>query len=79
MLRLRSSSCSLSRERTVESEEKELEEAKKKEAAEKPAAPVEIVKEPPSEAPVKSNVEKKEAQSYWPRKMRSDITRSRVV
>merc|ERR1712045_168643 len=67
------------RERTVESEEKELEETKKTEAAEKPAAAVEIVREPPSEAPVKSNVEKKEAQSYWPRKMRSDITRSRVV
>merc|ERR1711994_262116 len=71
------------RERTVESQEKELEEARKKEAADKnevkPAAAVEIVREPPSEAPVKTNVEKKEAQSYWPRKMRSDITRSRVV
>merc|ERR1712018_971594 len=62
------------RERTVESQEKELEEEEKKEAA-----AVEIVREPPSEAPVKTNVEKKEAQSYWPRKMRSDITRSRVV
>merc|ERR1711953_814961 len=72
------------RERTVESQEKELEEARKKEAAEKeaataPAAPVEIVREPPTEVPVKTNVEKKEEQSYWPRKMRSDITRSRVV
>merc|ERR1711950_65613 len=72
------------RERTVESQEKELEEQKKKEAAEEkpaaaPAAPVEIVREPPTEVPVKTNVEKKEAQSYWPRKMRSDITRSRVV
>merc|ERR1711988_1528207 len=70
------------RERTVESQE-ELEEARKKEAAEKeelkPAAAVEIAREPPAEAPVKTNVEKKEAQSYWPRKMRSDITRSRVV
>merc|ERR1712014_401188 len=71
------------RERTVESQEKELEEARRKEAAEKeelkPAAAVEIVREPPAAAPVKTNVEKKEAQSYWPRKMRSDITRSRVV
>merc|ERR1711953_490757 len=71
------------RERTVESQEKELEEARKKEAGEKeelnPAPAVEIVREPPAEAPVKTNVEKKEAQSYWPRKMRSDITRSRVV
>merc|ERR1712141_335543 len=67
------------RERTVESQEKELEEERKKEAEVKPAAAVEIVREPPSEAPVKTNVEKKEAQSYWPRKMRSDITRSRVV
>merc|ERR1712158_46521 len=73
------------RERTVESQEKELEEQRKKEAAEKkePAAaspaPVEIVREPPTEVPVKTNVEKKEEQSYWPRKMRSDITRSRVV
>merc|ERR1712110_1399402 len=52
------------RERTVESQEKELEEARKKEAADKnevkPAAAVEIVREPPSEAPVKTNVEKKE-------------------
>ena len=44
-----------------------------------PAAPVEIQREPPTEVPVKTNVEKKEEQSYWPRKMRSDITRSRVV
>merc|ERR1712241_262072 len=72
------------RERTVESQEKELEEESKKEAAEvkpapAPAAPVEIQREPPTEVPVKTNVEKKEEQSYWPRKMRSDITRSRVV
>merc|ERR1712223_172159 len=67
------------RERTVESQEKELEEEKKKKAAEKKEAPVEIVREPPAEVPVKTNVQKKEAQSYWPRKMRSDITRSRVV
>merc|ERR1712223_1058315 len=67
------------RERTVESQEKELEEEKKKKAAENKEAPVEIVREPPTEVPVKTNVEKKEAQSYWPRKMRSDITRSRVV
>merc|ERR1712110_160913 len=68
------------RERTVESQEKELEEEKKKKAAEKKEAPpVEIVREPPTEVPVKTNVEKKESHSYWPRKMRSDITRSRVV
>ena len=45
----------------MESQEKELEEARKKEAAEKeelkPAAAVEIVREPPAEAPVKTNVE----------------------
>ena len=63
----------------MESQEKELEEQKKKKAAEKKEAPVEIVREPPTEVPVKTNVEKKEAQTYWPRKMRSDITRSRVV
>merc|ERR1712241_947134 len=67
------------RERTVESQEKELEEESKEEAAEVKPAPVEIVREPPAEVPVKTNVEKKEAHSYWPRKMRSDITRSRVV
>merc|ERR1712018_800749 len=68
------------RERTVESQEKELEEEeKKKKATEKKEAPVEIVREPPTEVPVKTNVEKKEVQSYWPRKMRSDITRSSVV
>merc|ERR1711950_33400 len=61
------------RERTVESQEKELEEEKKKKAAEEKEAPVEIVREPPAEIPVKTNVEKKEATSYWPRKMRSDI------
>merc|ERR1711973_844653 len=59
------------RERTVESQERELEEQRKKEA-EKTAPPPskEIVREPPK---------RKEVTSYWPRKMRSDITRSRVV
>merc|ERR1711988_461379 len=73
------------RERTVESEERELEEQKKRDAAEKkeekaaPAALKEIVREPPTEIPIKTNVEKKENNTYWPRKMRSDITRSRVI
>merc|ERR1712002_51625 len=68
------------RERTVESQERELEEQRKKEA-EKTAPPPskEIVREPPTEVPIKTNVERKEVTSYWPRKMRSDITRSRVV
>merc|ERR1712223_725204 len=39
----------------------------------------EIVRQPPTEVPIKTNVEKKEVNTYWPRKMRSDITRSRVV
>jgi len=75
------------RERTVESQEKELEEQRKRDAAAEkkkeptaaPPTPMEIVREPHTEVPVKTNVEKKEEQSYWPRKMRSDITRSRVV
>merc|ERR1711994_223553 len=70
------------RERTVESQEKELEEADKK--VERPAEILpgpgrEIVRQPPTEVPIKTNVEKKEVNTYWPRKMRSDITRSRVV
>merc|ERR1711953_52871 len=76
------------RERTVESQEKELEEQRKKEEAEKkverpaeilPGPGREIVRQPPTEMPIKTNVEKKEVNTYWPRKMRSDITRSRVV
>merc|ERR1712062_568788 len=76
------------RERTVESQEKELEEQRKKEEAEKkverpaeilPGPGREIVRQPPTEVPIKTNVEKKEVNTYWPRKMRSDITRSRVV
>ena len=64
----------------MESQERELEEQRKKEA-EKAASPPskEIVREPPTEVPIKTNVERKEVTSYWPRKMRSDITRSRVV
>ena len=64
----------------MESQERELEEQRKKEA-EKTAPPPskEIVREPPTEVPIKTNVERKEVTSYWPRKMRSDITRSRVV
>lgn len=76
------------RERTVESQERELEEQRKKEEGEKkgerqpetsPAPVKEIVREPPTEIPIKTNVERKESNTYWPRKMRSDITRSRVV
>ena len=79
---------SVGRERTVESQEKELEEQRKKEEAEKkverpaeilPGPGREIVRQPPTEVPIKTNVEKKEVNTYWPRKMRSDITRSRVV
>merc|ERR1712039_330188 len=75
-------------ERTVESQEKELEEQRKKEEAENkverpaeilPGPGREIVRQPPTEVPIKTNVEKKEVNTYWPRKMRSDITRSRVV
>merc|ERR1712024_285428 len=66
------------RERTVESQERELEVQKKK--AEVSPVPVkEIVREPPKEVPIKTNVERKESTTFWPRKMRSDITRSRIV
>merc|ERR1712213_92563 len=66
------------RERTVESQERELEEQKKK--AEASPVPVKgIVREPPKEVPIKTNVERKESTTFWPRKMRSDITRSRIV
>merc|ERR1711936_960495 len=68
------------RERTVESQERELEEQRKKEAEKQSPGPSkEIVREPPTEVPIKTNVERKEVTTYWPRKMRSDITRTRVV
>merc|ERR1712066_187325 len=68
------------RERTVESQERELGEKKGERQPETSPAPVkEIVREPPTEIPIKTNVERKESNTYWPRKMRSDITRSRVV
>ena len=71
---------SVTRERTVESEERELEEQRKKDAEKQSPAPSkEIVREPPTEVPIKTNVERKEVTTYWPRKMRSDITRTRVV
>merc|ERR1712212_1157986 len=66
------------RERTLESQERELEEQKKK-AEVSPAPLKEIVREPPTEVPIKTNVERKESTTSWPRKMRSDITRSRVI
>ena len=47
-------------------------------AAPAPAEP-ELVKQPPRVVPVKTNTEMKEIDPYWPRKRRSDITRSRVV
>merc|ERR1739845_276057 len=76
------------RERTVESQERELEEQRKREEGEKkgerqpetsPAPVKEIIREPPTEITIKTNVERKESNTYWHRKMRSDITRSRVV
>merc|ERR1712024_286316 len=68
------------RERTVESQERELEEQRKKEAEKQSPAPSkEILREPPTEVPIKTNVQRKEVTTYWPRKMRSDITRTRVV
>merc|ERR1712039_238079 len=68
------------RERTVESQKKEEAEKKVERPAEiLPGPGREIVRQPPTEVPIKTNVEKKEVNTYWPRKMRSDITRSRVV
>merc|ERR1712018_456818 len=72
------------RERTVD---RDLEEAKQRQEGEAPreAEPSptperEIIKMPPVEVPVRMNIERKPNHDpYWPRKMRSDITRSRVI
>ena len=63
------------RERTVDREPSPEQSAP---AAPAPAEP-ELVKQPPRVVPVKTNTEMKEIDPYWPRKRRSDITRSRVV
>ena len=60
------------RERTVDRE------PSPEQSAPAPAEP-ELVKQPPRVVPVKTNTEMKEIDPYWPRKRRSDITRSRVV
>ena len=74
----------IDRERTVD---RDLEEAKQRQEGEAPreAEPSptperEIIKMPPVEVPVRMNIERKPNHDpYWPRKMRSDITRSRVI
>ena len=68
------------RERTVD---KDIPDEKKPVECEQTAEPTperEVVKMPPKEIPIMTNVgEKKQVNDYWPRKMRSDITRSRVI
>ena len=60
------------RERIVPSEERELKPMHGEEVAE-------VGREQPAVAEVRTNVEKKNATEFWPRKMRSDITRTRVI
>merc|ERR1712227_301009 len=65
------------RERTVD---RELEEEKQRQDEPSPTPEREIIKMPPVQVPVRMNVERKPNHDpYWPRKMRSDITRSRVI
>merc|ERR1712227_576287 len=60
------------RERTVDK--------KTPEQAAEPSPDREVVKMPPKEIPIKSSSgDRKQSNDYWPRKMRSDITRSRVI
>ena len=64
------------RERTVDRE------PSPEQSAPAPAQPIpdtEVVKQPPKVVPVKTNTENKQIDPYWPRKRRSDITRSRVI
>ena len=68
------------RERTVDREPSP--EQRREETAPPPVQPSpdrEVVKQPPVVIPVKTDMERKQIDPYWPRKMRSDITRSRVV
>merc|ERR1712183_188620 len=65
------------RERTVASEERELEEKNRKEEETQEQRQEEITAEVVKQSePV---VEKKEATEFWPRKKRSDITSSRYI
>ena len=70
------------RERTVD---KDIPDEKKPvdgegEQTPEPTPDREVVKMPPKEIPIMTNIgEKKQVNDYWPRKMRSDITRSRVI
>ena len=61
------------RERTVDSQEREMEEKTKKEEGEEPHQ--KKVAEEQSEA----IIEKKQETEFWPRKRRSDITMSRFI
>ena len=73
------------RERTVESQERELEEPAKKEEEQReqqPEQPQEEAIEEIAPEVVRERepiFEKKEATEFWPRKKRSDITMSRYV
>ena len=70
------------RERTVASEERELEEQARKEVEPKEEQQQEKVQEdvaPEIVKQIEPIIEKKEATEFWPRKKRSDITRSRYV
>ena len=69
------------RERTVASEERELEEQARKEEEPKEQQQVKVQEEVAPEVVKQSEpiIEKKQATEFWPRKKRSDITLSRYV
>ena len=69
------------RERTVASEERELEEQARKEVEQQEQAQEKAQEEIAPEVVKQSEpiIEKKQATEFWPRKKRSDITLSRYV
>merc|ERR1711944_146059 len=67
------------RERTVDKELEEENGSKEPSPTPEQVPEKEVVKMPPTEIPIMTNMERKQANDYWPRKMRSDITRSRVI
>jgi len=69
----------LFRERTVDKELEEENGSKEPSPTPEQVPEKEVVKMPPTEIPIMTNMERKQTNDYWPRKMRSDITRSRVI
>ena len=74
------------RERTVDRELEDKKDAAENDATRDETAPpapaatdLEVVKMPPVDVPIKMTIERKSSDNHWPRKMRSDITRSRVI